>query len=189
MGDTIMVRSFTTLPRLEDVAFLRPASRYFITGRGPFPALIRPWLVMLLFGYGALFGAAAIVITAIAYQAETFLGHPLSQESDWLRLFGPILLVPAVIDLGIALCFQRLAEQRKQLAAEGGLLPGELLSAKLRAAKGGNYLQFECQFTSPQGQIIVGKRNGPPDRRLKNAPPAGSKLLILYDSDRLWQVL
>ena len=70
------------------------------------------------------------------------------------------------------------------------MLPGELISAKLLATKGGNYLQAECRFTSPDGKTVTGRKNADKARRsLKTLPTPGAKILILYDSDRLWQVL
>ncbi|HEX3064703.1 MAG TPA: hypothetical protein VHQ39_04445 [Dongiaceae bacterium] len=190
MGDTIMVRSLAPLPRLEDVTLLRKGSREFVTGQGPFPALIPSWLGLMLFGYAALFAIAALVITVIAYQPELFLKHPLSPDNDWMRQLGPILFLPALLDLGIAFYFRRRGSGEKRFAAEAGLLPGEIISSRLRAAKGGNSLQVECRFTTPDGKVITGSKNaGKPGRSLKTPPAPGTPILILYGTDRLWQVL
>ena len=190
MGDTIMLRSLAPLPRLEEVTLLRRGSREFVTGQGPFPALIPAWLGMLFFGQAVLFAIAAIVITLIAYQPVLILGHPLSGQDGWMSFFGPCLFLPGLVDFGLGAYFRRAAQKERRLAAEGGLLPGELTSAKLLATKGGNYLQAECRFTSPDGKTVTGRKNADKARRsLKTLPTPGAKILILYDSDRLWQVL
>jgi hypothetical protein len=190
VGDTIMVRSLAPLPRLEEVTLLRRGSREFVTGQGPFPALIPAWLGIFFFCQAGVFAIAAIVVTSIAYQPVMFLGHPLSPDNDWMRFFGPCLFLLVLLDLGIAFLFRRLSERDKRLGVEGGLLPGELISAKLLATKGGNYLQAECRFTSPDGKIVTGRKNADKARRnLKTMPNPGAKLLILYDSDNHWQAL
>jgi hypothetical protein len=190
MGDTIMVRSLAPLPRLEDLTFLRKGSREFVTGRGPFPTLVPSWLGMMLFGYAALFAIAAIVVTLIAYQPELFLGHPLPPDNDWMRQLGPALFLPALLDLGIAFYFRNRGSGETRFAAEAGLLPGEIISARLRAAKGGNSLQVRCRFTAPDGHVITGSKNaGRVARNFKTPPASGEAILILYGDERLWQVL
>ena len=104
---------------------------------------------------------------------------------------GPMVLLFAVLNVGLWFNFRNMARGQARLADEGGLLPGELLSAKIRSSKNGNYLRVECRFTSPQGKLITGKKDvGGPARYLKpTPPPSGTKVLVLYDGDRLWQVL
>ena len=190
MGDTIMVRSLAPLPRLEDVTLLRRGTREFVTGQGPFPALTPAWLGMLFFGQASLFAVAAMAITLIAYQPVLILGHPRSEQDGWMSIFGPCLFLPVVLHIGLGMYFRKMVQKERRLAAEGGLLPGELISVKLLATKGGNYLQAECRFTSPDGKTVTGRKNADKARRgLKTLPTPGAKILILYDSDRLWQVL
>ena len=185
-----MLRSLAPLPRLEDITLLRRGSREFVTGQGPFPGLVPAWLGMLFFGQAVLFAIAAIAITLIAYQPVLFLGHPLSEQDDWMSIFGPCLFLPVVLHIGLGVYFRKAMQKERTLAAEGGLLPGELISAKLLATKGGNYLQLECRFTNPDGKTITGRKNADKARRnLKTMPSPGAKLLILYGSDSLWQVL
>jgi hypothetical protein len=190
LGDTIMVRSFAPLPPLEDITFLRPDARAFVTGRGPFPFLTPRWVSRFMLVMAGGFAVSGLCLIAVALDPILFLSHPLAREDDWIEIMGFTLIGLAVLDVGISIFLYRLWEREARLASDGGLLPAELLSAKVRAAKGGNYLQAECRFTSPQSQAITAKKNvGRPDRRLKVAPPAGSKVLILYDSDKLWQIL
>ncbi len=189
MGDTIMLRSLAKLPPLDQITFLRKESRAYVTGQGPYSPVNRPWLGFMLLGYGAAFTIAAIGVTLVGYQPMLILGHPLSPENDWMRQFGPIIFLPALGDLGLGLYFHNRARDEKRLAAEGALLPGEVVSARIRASKGGNYLQAEFQFHSPEGNPVTGTRNGQSDRSVKSPPAPGSQVLVLYDNPRLWQVL
>lgn len=189
MGDTIMLRSLAALPPLDQITFLRKESRAYVTGQGPFPALYGAWVGSLFFVIAAGFAIAAIgTFIFFSYPAE-FLGRPIDEKDNWLRLQGLGFLVLAAIDVGLGLYYRKMAHREKRLAAEGGLLPGELVSARIRANKGGNYLQVECRFHSPGGNAVMGTKNGRPNRSLKSPPAAGSQVLVLYDNPRLWQVL
>jgi hypothetical protein len=187
--EPITVRALAPLPPLNQITFLRKESRAYATGRGPFPAVYRAWIGSLLFLVAAGFAITAIGVFMVFSYPTVFLGRPLPEKDNWLRLQGLPLLVLAVIDVGLGFYHRKMAERENRLAAEGGLLPGELLSTKIRASKGGNYLQVECRFTNAEGRQVTGKKNGRPDRGLKSPPAAGSQVLVLYDTDRLWQVL
>ena len=190
MGDTIMVRAFASVPRLEEITFLRPNTRDFVTGGKPYPLSLPVWFPYIFLLSAATFAAFGLYLTLAAHFPTQVLGRPLASNDDWMGQIGPFVLVGVILEFGIWAYFQKLVRGDQKLGADGGLIPGELVSSKVRAAKGGNYLQAQCRFTSPQGLVITGKKNvGRPDRRLKEGPPAGSKVLILYDSDRLWQVL
>jgi len=180
MGDTIMVRSIAPLPRLEEITFLRPDTRGFVTGGTPYPLTVPVWFPNIFIVGAAVFVAFGIYLT---------LGHPLT-GNDWMSTVGFFVLPGMLVDIGLLLFFRKLVRGDQKLGADGGLIPGELVSSKVKAAKSGNYLQAQIRFASPQGQIVTGRKNvGRPDRRLKEGPPAGSRVLILYDNDRLWQVL
>lgn len=190
MGDTIMVRSFAPLPRLDDITFLRTDTRDFVTGAKPYPLSLPAWFPNFFLLSVALFAAFAIYLIAATQFPQQILGRPLGFSDEWMKDILPPVLIGIVLELGIWFYFRKMIDGDRKLGTDGGLIGGELVAAKIKAAKGGNYLQAECRFTSPQGQVVTGKKNvGRPDRRLKNGPPAGSKILILYDSDRLWRVL
>lgn len=190
MGDTIMVRSFAPLPPLDEVAFLRTDTRDFVTGAKPYPLSLPAWFPNFFLLSVALFGAFAVYLIAATQLPQQILGRPLAVNDEWMSDILPFVLVGVVLELGIWFYFRKMVDGDRKLGDDGGLIAGELVAAKVKAAKGGNYLQAECRFTSPQGQIISGRKNiGQPNRRLREAPPAGSKILILYDSDRLWRVL
>ena len=184
-----MLRSLAPLPPLDQITFLRKESRAYVTGQGPFPATYRTWVASLFFIIAAGFAVTAIGTFIIFSYPTELLGRPLGDKDNWLRLQGIPFMVLAVIDAGLGFYFRKMADREKRLAAEGGLLPGELVSARIRANKGGNYLQVECRFTNAEGRQVTGKKNGRPDRGLKSPPAAGSQVFILYDTDRLWQVL
>jgi hypothetical protein len=190
MGDTIMVRSFAPLPRLEQITFLRPDTRAFVTGEKPYPLTVPAWFPNIFVGGAVLFAAFGIYLVLAAHYPVEILGRPATGNDEWMGPLGPFLLLGVLADIGLWAYFRKLVRGDRKLGADGGLIAGKLISAKVRAAKGGNYLQIQCQFTSPQGQVTTGKKNvARPDRRLREAPPAGATVLILYDSDRLWQVL
>ena len=190
MGDTIMVRSLAPLPRLQEITLLRPDTRDFVTGATPYPPTIPPWFPYLFLPWAVGFAGFGIYLLLATNFPTQILGRPLTGNDAWMGQLAPIVLLGVPLELGIWAWFRRFVRGDQKLRADGGLIAGELVSSKVRAAKGGNYLQAVCRFTSPQGQVITGKKNiGRPDRRLKEGPPAGSKVLILYDSDRLWQVL
>jgi hypothetical protein len=190
MGDTIMVRSLAPLPRLEEVTFLRPDARAFVTGEGPFPYVTPRWVSRLMLIMAGGFAIVGLGFVAVAEDPVLFLGHPLAPADDWIGIFGLAMFGVAVLDVGISIFLRKLWAREAHLASDGGLLPAELLSARVRAAKGGNNLQVQCRFTSPEGTAITATKNvGRPDRRLRTAPPPDVKILILYGSDRLWQIL
>lgn len=190
MGDTIMVRSFSPLPRLEEITLLRKDTRAFVTGAAPYPLSLPAWFPWFFLAGVALFAAFGIYLALASYFPDRILGHPLGPADSWMSDVVPFVLVGIVLELGIFAWFRKLIRDDQKLGADGGLIPAELIAAKVKAAKGGNYLQAECRFTSPQGRVITGKKSvGRPDRGLREGPPAGSKILILYESDRLWQVL
>ena len=189
MGDTIMVRSFASLPRLEEITFLRPDTRDFVTGAKDYPLTLPAWFPYLFLLGAVPIGGLGLYCALATWFPSQFLGRPLASNDDWMIQIAPFAILLVVIEIGIFLWFRKLVRDDQKLGADGGLIPGELIASKVKAAKGGNYLQAQCRFTSPQGQVITGKKNARPDRRLKEGPPAGSKILILYDSDRLWQVL
>jgi hypothetical protein len=185
-----MLKSLAPLPPLDQITFLRKESRAYVTGQGPFPAIYRAWVGSLFFVIAAGFAIAAIGAFIVFSYPTEFLGRPLDEKDNWLRLQGLPFMVLAVIDAGLGIYYRKMAEREKRLAAEGGLLRGELLSARIRASKSGNYLQVECQFLSPGGNQVTAKKTvGRPDRSLKSPPAAGSQVLVLYDTDRIWQVL
>jgi hypothetical protein len=190
MGDTIMVRSFAPLPRLEDVTFLRPDTRAFVTGEKPYPLLVPVWFPYLFVLGAVIFAAYGLYLALAAYFPTQILGHPPASNNEWMGQLAPFVFLGVLVDAGLWAYFRKLVRGDQKLGSDGGLIPGELVSAKVRAAKGGNYLQAECRFTSPQGKIVTGKKNvGRPDRSLRTPPPVGSRVLILYDNDRLWQAL
>ena len=190
MGDTIMVRSFAPLPRLEEITLLRPDTRGFVTGAKDYPLSLPAWFPWFFLAGVALFLAFGIYLGLASRFPDQILGHPLGPSDSWMRDVIPFVLVGVVLELAIFAWFRKLIRDDQKLGADGGLIGGELIASKVKAAKGGNYLQVQCRFTSPQGQVVIGKKSiGRPDRRLKEGPPAGSKVLVLYHSDRLWQVL
>ena len=185
-----MLRALAPLPRFDEITFLRKGSREFVTGSGPFPVTIVPWLGGLFLVMAAGFAVVGTGLTFAAYDPQLILGHPLPMEDDWLRYLGPALLVPAIADVGLSMLFRNIAEKEKRLSSEGGLITGELVSAWIRASKNGNYLQAECRFVPPGGKPIKAMKSVARfDPRLKSPPAAGSTILILYDNPKLWQVL
>ena len=190
MGDTIMVRSFAPLPRLEEITFLRPDTKVFVTGQGPYPLSLPAWFPFILLLGAVPIGGLGLYNAFATWFPEQVLGRPLQASDDWMIQIAPVALVLVVVEIGMFVWFRRQIRNDRKLGILGGLIGGELVASKVKAAKGGNYLQAECRFTSPQGQVITGKKSvGRPDRRLKAGPPVSSKVLILYESDRLWQVL
>ena len=47
MGDTIMVRSFAPLPRLDEITLLREECRAFVTGQIPYPVTVPFWFIYI----------------------------------------------------------------------------------------------------------------------------------------------
>jgi len=53
-----------------------------------------------------------------------------------------------------------------------------------------NVLRLEYRFAQPGGEAAIRKKDFPRhDLNPKSPPPPGSKLLILYVDEQLWQVL
>ena len=190
MGDTIMVRSFAPLPRLEDITFLLPQNRAFVTGESAMVPTYSRWVGTLFFIIAGLFILSAIGLTLAFSYPEQILGHPLPNSGPWVHFLGLPVALLGIADIGLAIYYRKKAIEEEQLAASGGLISGTVIRAKLNASKNGTNFRVECRFTSPAGkEISRAKGVGRVTRQPKTAPPAGSKVLILYDSDRLWQVL
>jgi hypothetical protein len=185
-----MLRALQPLPRLDAITLLRKGSRGFLTEGGPSPVAVGPWLGRLFLVMAGGFATAGLAVILTVLDPLLVLGRALSQQDEWLQFMGPAFLGLGLLDFGISIVFRKMAGSRKRLVEEGGLIAGELASARLRASKNGNYLEVECRFASPEGAAIAATKSIRPfDRTLKTPPPPGSKILILYAGPKLWEVL
>jgi hypothetical protein len=189
--EAIAFRTLGPLPSLDSVVFIRKASRDFVLGRGAFPtqhsARVRAFFristaVLAIVG-------TALTLAALGYAVAS--GLPFSEMNGFFLFAGPVLLLSAAIYYLFNLFIRRRANIEKQLIERGGLLAGELVSTKFRSDEnGGTTLRVECRFTSPSAMNLTGKRHfNRYDVDRKAPPPPGTKLLIVYVDDKVWEVL
>lgn len=189
--DGISFRTFGPLPALDSVVFIHKASRDFVLGRGPFPVQhsVRVRAFFRLATAVLAIAGAGLTLAALGYAVAS--GLPLSEMNGFFLMAGPGLLLLAAIYYLFNLFIRRRAGIEKQLIERGGLLAGELVSTKFRTDdNGGTTLRVECRFTSPSAVSLTGKRHfSRYDVDRKSPPSPGSKLLIVYVDDKVWEVL
>jgi len=185
-----MVRAFASLPPLDEIAFLLPQNRAFVTGNGAMAPTYNRMVGTLFFVIAGFFILSAAGLTVAFNYPEQFLGHPLPDDGPWTRFLGLPVALLAIVDVGLAFYYRKKAKEEELLAANGRLIPGTVIRARVRASKNGTNFRVQCRFTSPEGREINATRIvGRITRQPKTAPTPGRKVLILYDSDRLWGVL
>src|SRR5437016_2981614 len=176
-----MVRSFAPLPRLDEIAFLLPQNRAFVTGNGPMAPTYSRAVATLFFVIAGFFILSAAGLTVAFNNPELLLGHPLPDEGPWIRFLGLPVALLGIVDVGLAFYYRKKARGEALLATNGGLVSGTVIRAKVRASKNGTNFRVRCRFTSPEGREVVASRSvGRFTRQPKTAPPPGSKVLILY---------
>ena len=192
-GETneITLRALAPLPPLSDVVFLRKESRDFVAGRGPIPAGHSPRVHRFFRVATAVF---AIVGTALSLAALGWVvasGQPVADMNGFFLASGPTLLAAALIYYGINFVLLKQTSREQRLSERGGLLPGEVVSTRFRNTDEANdVLRLEYRFAPPGAEAATRKKHFPRhDLNPKSPPPPGSRLLILYVDEQLWQVL
>jgi hypothetical protein len=106
---------------------------------------------------------------------------------------GPVLLFLGSFYWMISWFQARRVSKEQRLAAEGGLLPAELIKAKYYSGSGeGNTasLRIDYRFKAPDGQIVDKRQSlSRFDFYAKTVPPAGSTILVLYVDKELFEAL
>jgi hypothetical protein len=192
-GETATLRRLASLPDLDSVVFLRKENRAFVTGRGPLAARTPPAL-RALFRYGALgLAILGMVLALVAAGMELYLRSrtpPAHVSLGWILGAANSLFVAAVFG-GIVRLQNRRAATERRLAEDGGLIGGELLSVRYRSGgEGQPSLKVHYSFLRPGGQQMSRRQTlfrFDVDRRA--LPPAGSKILVLYVDENLFDVL
>lgn len=193
-GDKITQRALAPLPDLASIVFFRKANRAFVTGNGPIATqagvgarrFIR-WGMWLFLSTGI---ATSLVVGAI----EIYLNQTQQPDLDiGYIIAGPLLLFLAAVYWLISWIQSRRASKEGRLAAEGGLLPGELIKAKYYSGSGDSNiptLRIDFRFTAPDGQTIEKRQTlNRFDFTRKTLPPPGSQLLVLYVDKDLSEAL
>ena len=116
MGDTIMVRAFASVPRLEEITFLRPNTRDFVTGGKPYPLSLPVWFPYIFLLSAATFAAFGLYLTLAAHFPTPVLGRPLASNDDWMGQIGPFVLVGVILEFGIWAYFRKLVRGDQKLA-------------------------------------------------------------------------
>jgi hypothetical protein len=190
-NEAITFRALATLPSLGSITFVRKTSRDFVTGRGPLPAAYSLRIRRFFRVATAVFAIGGVASSLAALGDALVSGQPLTEMNGFFMMSGPTLLLIAAIYYGISFFLQRRASREQQLAERGGLLPAELISTRFRNNdEGQTVLRLECRFTRPGGELVTAKKHTTRfDLDRKSPPPPGSKLLLLYVDEKLWEVL
>ena len=192
--EKITQRALAPLPDLASIVFFRKANREFVTGRGPLATqagrgarrFIR-WGMWLFLSTGI---ATSLVVGAI----EIYMNQTQQPDLDiGYIIAGPLLLFLAGVYWFIGWVQSRRASKKARLAAEGGLLPGELIKAKYYSGSGDNNvptLRIDYRFTAPDGQTVEKRQIlGRFDFTRNTLPPPGTQILVLYVDKELFEAL
>jgi hypothetical protein len=192
-GETIVLRPLAPLPDLAAVVFVRHKNRAFVTGRGPLAVTAGPGVRRFL-KYGALaFTGVGGALTLGAAVAELYLGiqsPPEDLDVGWIAAGLTSLGLGAIY--GAILWFQnRRAVAEQRLARDGGLIGAELVATRYwSGGKSGPSLRIDYRFTAPDEQVVNRRQSFSLfDLDRKALPPPGSKLLVLWVDETLFELL
>ncbi len=193
-GERIAQRALAPLPDLSTIVFFRKANRDFVTGRGPFAAAAGPGVRRFIRWGMWLFIGTGLATSLAAGGVELYLRQTQQDDLDaGYIVAGPVLLFLGVFYWMVSWFQARRVSKERRLAAEGGLLPAELIKAKYYSGGGESNtpsLRIDCRFKAPDGQTIDKRQSlSRFDANSKTVPPAGSTILILYVDNELFEAL